>query len=252
MLRPPTLLARGLEPLVNALWVFFIVWSIVVAALWMGGERAVDSIAHSDLRAAANVVAGASDTLWLVLASANLYLHLAEREGLPRARFIALAIGVTAGALAACSTWTSYPLGAVFYTSKLGTKLGPLPLGWPLLWFAIIVSGRELIGRIFRRMNETSLAVATGTLAALTDLNLEPIATKIRLYWFWYVAGSHDPSPPLWRNSATWFVAATALAWLLREHKISSLRSNSWRPGAILVVINTIFSLAHLRQAIFG
>ncbi len=252
MLRPPSLVVRGLEPLVHALWTFFIVWSVIVAGLWMGGEQAIASITHADLRAAATLLASAADSLWLVLAAANLYLHLAEKEGLARARLITFTIGLTAGGLAACSAWSGYPLGAVFYTTRLGMKLGPVPLGWPLLWFVIIVAGRELAARAFPRVSERALAAITGGLALLTDLNLEPIATKFRLYWFWYAAGSHEPSPVLWRNGATWLVAATALAWLLRDRKVAPLRPLSWRPGLILVIVNVLLLLGHLRSLLFA
>lgn len=252
MLRPPSLVVRGLEPLVHALWTFFIVWSVIVVGLWMGGEQSIASIAHPDLRAAATLLVRAADALWLVLAAANVYLHLAEKEGLPRARLIAFTIGLTAAGFAACSAWTGYPLGAVFYTTRLGMKLGPVPLGWPLLWFVIIVGGRELAARVLPKVSERALATITGGLALLTDLNLEPIATKFRLYWFWYVAGSHEPSPVLWRNSATWLFAAIALAWLLRDRKVASLHSPSWRPGLILIIFNVMLLLAHLRRMLFA
>lgn len=249
--RPPSLLARSLEPLVNSLWVLFVVWTVLVVGLWLGGDAAIASINHRDLRAAATLVAGASDALWLVLAAANVYLHLAERNGLTRARVIALTIGLTAASLAACSAWTGYPLGAVFYTVRLGMKLGPVPLGWPLLWLVVVVGGYELAAWAFPRASERLLSGITGGLAVITDLNLEPIATKFRLFWFWYVAGTHQPSPPLWRNTACWFVGVAFLAWLLRERRVGTPPPSNRRPAAIFLILNIVLILGHLRGALF-
>lgn len=249
MLRSPSLLARAIEPLISALWLFFLVWSVIVGVLWLGGEQAVAGIGNEGLRAAATLIVKASDSLWLLLAVANLYLHLAELHGLARARILALMIAIAAVGIAACSAATGYPLGSVFYTTRLGMKLGSVPLGWPLLWIVVVVGGRELAARLFPRASHNALAVITGGFAVLTDLSLEPIATKSRLFWFWYASGTHLPSPPLWRNYAVWFAAASALAWMLREQKLGSVRPPLWRPGLVLVIINLLLIVEHLRSA---
>lgn len=249
---PPSLLARSLEPLISALWLFFLVWTAIVAVLWLGGSEIVAGIANPGLRSAATLILQASDAIWLVLAAANLYLHLAETEGLARARIIALAIATAAGAIATASAWTGYPLGSVAYTTRLGMKLGPVPFGWPILWFVIVVGSRGLAARILPRASHRILAGFTGGIAFLTDLNLEPVATKVRLYWFWYLSGSHLPSPPPWPNYACWFLVAAALAGLIREQKLASSGSESWRPALIVVVLNAMLLLGHLRAAFGG
>ena len=252
MLHPPPLLARALEPLISAVWLFFVVWSVVVAVLWMGGEQAVPFIANDGLRAAAMVVVKASDTLWLLLAAASLYLNLAAEHGLARARVLALTIVVVAGVIAASSTATDYPLGSVVYTTRLGMKLGPVPLGWPLLWFVVVVGGRELAALIFPRASHAWLALLTGAGGLLMDLNLEAIATKFRLFWFWYVSGTHQPASPLWRNYAVWFIATGALAWLLREPSVAAPRPSSRRPAMVFVIVNLLLLVGHLRAAFSG
>lgn len=252
MSRQPSLLARTLEPLINALWVLFLVWTVVVAAVWLGGEQAVTSISNSGLREAAILVTRAGDAVWLVLGAANVYLRLAEKEGLARARLQALVIAGSAGLVAACSAWTSFPLGAVFYTTRLGMKLGPVPLGWPLLWLIVIAGGREIAARTFPRASERMLALITGGIGLLTSLNLDSIATKVRLYWFWYVPDTHQPSVVLWRNNATWFLAMAILAMLLREQKVATVRPAFGRPAAILVIFNIMLIIGHLREALRG
>lgn len=250
MFRPSSLLAQALEPLISALWLFFLLWSFVVAALWLGGEQVVADIANEGLRTAATLVVKASDSLWILLAASNLYLHLAARHGLPRARMVALGIAGTAIAVAACSAATGYPLGSVFYTTRLGMKLGSVPLGWPLLWFVTVISGRELAAQFFPRVSHGVLASITGGCGLFTDLNLEPIATKVRLFWFWYLPGTHQPSPPLWRNYVVWFAVTTVLAWLIREQKVVPTRSPSWRPALVLVVVNLLLIVGNLNSAL--
>ncbi len=251
MPRAPSLLARSLEPLVSALWMFFLVWSAIVAALWMGADEWLPAISNTGLRSAATLVSRAGDAIWLLLAAANLHLHLAQKEGLNRARIVAASIVAVAAGLAASSAWTGYPLGPVFYTTRLGPKLGPVPLGWPLLWFVTVISSRELAARILPRASHRAIALCAGAGALLTDLNLEPIAAKVRLFWFWYLPGSHLPSPPLWRNYATWFIAASALAWFARDQKVVTSR-DSWRPAIVVVIVNFVLILGHLRAARLG
>ena len=45
MARRDSLLARWLEPLASTLWYFFLVWTALVAAVWVGGISA-DHIAE--------------------------------------------------------------------------------------------------------------------------------------------------------------------------------------------------------------
>ncbi|HYR58875.1 MAG TPA: carotenoid biosynthesis protein [Chthoniobacteraceae bacterium] len=252
MPRAPSFLARSLEPLVGSLWMFFIVWSAILAALWLGLEQWLPAIPDRGLRAAALLVSGTGDAIWLLLAAANLYLHLAEKDGLNRARLVVAVIVASSAAIAASSAWTGYPLGAVYYTARLGPKLGPVPLGWPMLWFVVVISGRELAARIFPRASHRVLALCAGAGALLTDFNLEPIATKARLFWFWHLPGSHLPSPPLWRNYACWFLGASALAWFAREQRVGSPGRASWRPALVVIIVNFMLILGHLRAAFAG
>jgi uncharacterized membrane protein len=248
-MRAPPLLARILEPLLTTLWPLFVVWSAVVATLWIAGEQWVPTIGDAGLRAAITLAVRGSDTVWLVLGAANLYLHVAQTEGLLRARLIGLSIGAAALAVAAGSVWKGYPLGAVFFTSRLGLKIGPVPLGWPLLWFITVVGGREVCARIFPRASHAQLAVATGVFAMLTDLNLEPIATKLRFFWFWYAPGTHLAGAASWHTYATWFLVGSALAWLIRDQRIGSARRASLRPAAVPLIVNGMLLLGHACSA---
>lgn len=252
MPRPPSLLSRALEPLAAARWTFFAVWSVVVGTLWFLGDGWTDAMPDSGLRSAAMAVAGAADLVWLLIGSVNLYLHLVEREGLARARMLAAIIVVSAWGVAAASVRYGYPLGFVIYTSRLGSKLGMVPLGWTLLWFVIGVSGRALVALVLPAASIRTLAVCTGIVALLTDLNLESIATEARLYWFWLVAGTPIASTPPWRNFATWFVLAAFLAWSHRDERRPVTGRPAWKPALVLVVFNVLLLTAHLRRVLVG
>jgi hypothetical protein len=250
MSRPPSLLARSLEPLIGVLWPLFLVWTAIVAGLWMAGDEWPAAISNPGLRAALALVARFADAVWLVLAATSVHLHLAEKEGLARARLVGAVVLVVAGGLAAASVWSGQPLGHLVFTSRLGLKFGPVPLGWPLLWLIVVVGGRDLAGRIFPRAGHGALALVTGLFALLTDLNLEPIATGFRWYWFWYEPATRGLVAASWQNYAVWFVAASALAWFAREHRMASPRPPSWRPALAFIFLHLLLLAGHLRAVL--
>ncbi len=256
MARGDSILARGLEPIFGLLWPLFLVWTGVVALLWTTGldaDQITAAIANPGLREGVLVIFRSADVLWLLLAAANLYVALAERVGIATARVWAAGIIVTGSVLAVTSVRTGWPLGPVIYTTRLGMKLGPVPLGWALWWFVVIIGARLLAERLLPRASHSQLALATGSLAFLTQLNLEPLAWKVRLFWFWYAPGTHLASAPLWRNYATWWLVPTALAFVLRERQVAAMaHAATGRPAAILILVNIIFVVTHLAVALRG
>jgi len=247
MKRHPSHLLHDLEPLVRTLWPIFLFWSAVTAALWWTGEAWIGRIDNPGLRAAVSFIFRSADAVWLLVAALNLYLELAQREGIARARVVSLVVFSVAGAVAWASVATGYPLGSVVYTTQLGARLGVVPLGWPLLWFVIVLGARALITHLRPRMGHAGISFTAGFIALLTDFNLEPLATKFRLYWFWYVPGTTSPAPPPWTNYATWFLVAVALAWFARERQIASTRFGSTRAASIIVITNAVLLTGHLR-----
>ncbi len=250
MHRQSSLLSRSLEPLVHALWPLFVGWSAAVAVLWWIGDSWIEHLANPGLRTAVAFLVHSADAAWLLLAALNLYLDLAAREGIARARMIALVVFTSALAIAWASAATSYPLGSVVYTGRLGARIGPVPLGWLLLWFVVVLGGRAFLMHLWPRLSHAAISVLAGLVALLTDLSLEPLATKLRLYWFWYATGTTTPTLPLWRNYATWFALAAALAWFAREQKLARARGNTRRPAAVIVIINSVFLTGHVRGLI--
>jgi uncharacterized membrane protein len=255
---PPrdTILARSLEPLAALVWPLFIVWTAMTALSWVTGldeERVRAAIANPALREALLVVFRSSDTIWLLLAAANLYVAAAERAGLATTRVWALIVFATAAVIAFASVQTGWPLGPVLYTTRLGMKLGPVPLGWLLWWFVVVIGGRMLAERLLPRASHAKLALATGTLALLTQVNFDPLAWKLRAFWLWDVPGLPSVGLPLWRSYATWWLVPTALAFVLREREVATTaRPPTWHAAQILIVMNAIFILTHLAVAFRG
>ena len=87
--RQPSLRARVLEPFSACLWTLFILWTVLVAAVWMTGFGNVEldqRVTNPGLRSALEFVLGSLDAAWFVLAGANVYLALVETESLAVAR----------------------------------------------------------------------------------------------------------------------------------------------------------------------
>ena len=225
MIRRETFFTRSFEPLVGSLWPLFIIWTVVAACLWTSGigeQEIRNSVANPGFRDALVVIVNAADTIWLILATTNLYLALAERIGLGDARLWTLAILATATVVAAASVRTGWPIG-----------------------------GRALATRLLPRASHLQIAAATGALALLTAINLEPLASKVRFFWFWYVPGAHVAGQAPWRNYITWWLVATALAFFLRERKVvATPHPSSTRPALVLILFNAVFLVAHLALAI--
>lgn len=256
MLRRGSILARGLEPLAGMVWPVFVGWTCLVALLWISGvdgEPIAAGIANRGLRDALLAIVHAADFVWLLLGAVILYLALAERVGLTTARLWAMIIFATASVIALASVYTGWPLGSIFYTARLGGKLGPLPMGWPLWWFVAVIGSRMLAERCWPRASHHRLAAATGVLAALSQVNLEPLASKVRLFWHWYERGTHLATTNPLSSYLTWWLAATGLAFLLREPRVAAHpRPPSFRPLLVLPLLNAVFLLTHLAMALRG
>lgn len=246
------LVARALEPLISGLWIFFLIWTAWIACVWslpIGDAALGKWIGNRELRAALAWVIAIGDIAWITLAAANIYLWLAEAEGLSTARRWALIVGGGAAALGAVSALSGFPLGAIQYSRQLGMKLGPVPIGLPLLWFALVIGARQTVLRCRPRATPWPLALGTGALVLITDASLEPVAAKLRGFWFWSAEIPSLPplfSPP-WTNYAAWFLIAGALAFALREERVAgSSRANSLRPVAVFLLFNGVCLAANL------
>ncbi len=265
----PSPLARYLQPLAGGLWIGFLLWTMLVGVVWLSGfgeaeaaEWAQRRFLTPDQRAAGQSAPMGEtmgsllrmvDPLWMVLAAANAYLCLVQARGLATARRWALGIFAAAFAIGALSASTNWPLGPIRFTERLGWRLGPVSLGWPLLWVVVLLGARELSQRLFARASHGQIAIATGFLALATDLNLEPIAWKVRVFWLWYPARLPTPEWPPVQNALTWLLAAAGIAYLLRAPEV--IRAGGPRipkAAVILLILNALCLATHLARWLAG
>ena len=100
---------------------------------------------------------------------------------------------------------------------------------------------------VWPRASHGRVAAATALLALATDANIEPLVRQTRLWWRWHPADEDAMPLAPWTNYATWFFAALALAWLMRERSVvPRVARRPWKPAAVLLVLNNVFLLAHL------
>lgn len=250
--RRSSYLTRALEPLAGSLWILFLVWSALVAVVWVfgiDGANLKSRVGSPDLFRAIEWFLRALDPAWIALAAVNIYAAVAESEGLATTRRWALIVVGGSAAMAWCSVRTGYPLGIIHFTAHLGAPLGQVPFAVPLLWLSVVFGGRELALRLLPRASHNQIALATGVLALGTACNLEPLACHLRWWWVWDVAETHALSVAPLRSYATWLVASALFAWFMREENVATETSRRSRiPPAAFVLMNAIFLLTHLAR----
>lgn len=252
--RQTSLLARAMEPFSTSLWTLFLVWTAIVAVVWIGEIGDVDlqqRVANAGLRSALEFFLRTLDAAWFVIAAANVYLALVDEESLAVARRWASIVFFGAWLVSALSVWTTFPLGAIHYTARLGMKIGPVPFGLLLMWFAFVVGARTLAMHFAPRAGHIRVSIAVGLLVALAAANLDPLAWKFRALWLWRPAAA--PALAFAKNIGTWFLAAFGFALAMRETRVASTAFASFpRSAIVFLTFNAIFLLTHLARAFRG
>jgi hypothetical protein len=258
-------LGRWLEPFAAALWIFFLLWTVLVAVVWTLRIGNAEMLAWSQhlfnrppLETGARLTAFQMsllsalrwiDPTWAVLAAANAYAFTASREGLDVARRWAGLILVSVALIAWFSAKTSWPLGPLRYTDLLGPRIGPVPLGLPLLWVAVVLGARDFVLRLRPALSQAPLALGMGVLAVLFELALEPLASKERVFWLWPPGSvpAHLGAPV--QSYATWFCVSAGLAFLLREKQVATIAPPATRsPAAVYVLMLAVLLLGDLTR----
>jgi hypothetical protein len=239
-----SLLTRWLEPAASALWILFFLWSAIVTAVWhfgLGEAEVQREIRPADLSSAVIWLLEAMDGFWILLAAANVHLAVASGEGLSAARrWAATCLGfVWVAATMASKT------GYVHYTDRLGMHLGQVPLGLPLLWFAIVLGSRATALWLLPRFGYAIVAALTGILSLATDLNLEPIARNLRVWWLWHPGVIPEPAWPPAGNALLWLFVPAGLVLLFPEATVPKSPNASTRPWIIFAALNVVLLLGH-------
>jgi hypothetical protein len=224
----PTSTRRASQRLAASLWILFLLWTVLVALVWTLRIGEAEVLAWSQrlwhlppletgapLRPRQAALAGFLrwiDPTWAVLAAANAYTFTARREGLDVARRWAGMILAGVALVAWVSAKTAWPLGPIRYTDLFGPRLGPVPMGLPLLWLAVLLGARDLVLRLRPALSQVPLALGVGALCLIFETALEPLASKERVFWLWPPGSvpAHLGAPV--QSYATWFCVSAALA----------------------------------------
>lgn len=241
----PSALARWLEPIAGSLWILFVVWTVIVAAVWLSGfgeaPRGEGPVTHADFKAALAWALRALDPLWILLAAANIYLSLAASEGLRAARRWAGMILLVALGVCVLSLVTRWPLGPISFPRRLGMQIFGVPFGVPLLWFILVAGGREVVARVLPRASHLQMALLTGLLAAASACLMEPIAREDRAWWLWR-EGLSVVGVPL-RNFLTWGIVSAGLAYAFRPRLVPLPGAERWKVIATWAALHLVFLL---------
>jgi uncharacterized membrane protein len=247
--RESSLLSRWLEPLASGLWILFLLWTGLILLVWLASIGDVElerAVRNPDLRGALQWCLRAGDSVWMLLACANCYLALAAADGLTEIRKRAAITLAAAWAVSALSAEMGVPLGAIHYTTRLGVQVGPVPFGTILLWFVVVFGARSTALHFAPRASHMQVALFTGVLAALSDLNFEAIAWKVRVWWLWYPALVPAPAWPPQSNFLTWLLLPMALAYSFRGREVvRNPAAGQTRPAMVFGLVNGVFLLAH-------
>jgi len=237
------------------LWIVFGIWSAIGAAVMAsGGLGAIGSIAEGDrFFGILDAFDRHADAIWMFLAGAVLFVELAKCWGARSTLIHFVVIGIITGALETIGVLTGFPFGDYEYTNRYGFRLaGILPFAIPVAWFVVVGAGLAITERLSRgRKGPVAKAGVVAVLAVLTDINLEPVAWKVRGYWHWYTGSewadkaNQIPSYPPIENYISWAVIAFGLA-LVCAFLPRSQANHSLRPFYVLLILNTVLVAAHL------
>lgn len=248
---PPTR-RRFPRNLSDGVWLLFVVWTAVgfiVMPLGITGAQARAWAAPFGLGDLAEEFLHISDAVWMLLAAVTVYLHAVASEGLTTARRQAGIILLASTVFEWIGARTGFPFGPYEYTGNFGPRIGGVvPMAIPLAWLVVVLTGRSLMLWLRPTAGRCEIAAGVAGVALLTDLNLEPVAWRIREYWLWYP--QQPQHPPLWpplQNYAAWLVLSFALALVLpADHSLRPRRPGRTRPILVLCLLNTLLAVVHL------
>ena len=179
----------------------------------------------------------------LVIALLALLTGIAAHAGWGRALAAAGWTVVVGGGAEILGLYVTWPFGRYEYTDWWlpfvvlpNGRLYPLLL--PVAWFLAIAVCYLMLAR---RLRGWALVLGTAALAALVDLALEPVITRVVLLWHWL-----EPTPLLgapYRNVTGWLLTAGAAAAGLQALQIWRARElvyPTWMFAAGLCAITVI------------
>jgi uncharacterized membrane protein len=188
--------------------------------------------------------------LWTLAAAASmvgLSRRLPEQNVLMSAAIIA---GLSLG-IAVVGDRTAIPYGPRVYSDHLGGWILGVPWPVPLMWIAIMVTGRGVARLIMRPWRKTTyygfwVIGLTCLLALWLDIGLEPFAARVKRYWLWQASPDvwHWHSAP-WTNFLGWFVTAVSILgfttpWLINKQPVK--QPTDYHPLVVWLLLNFYFA----------
>jgi hypothetical protein len=236
----------------SLLWPLYLVWSGCLVAVWTLGIGEVElqsAVAHPDLRAALQAVLRLIDPLWITLGFYHIYGALVLQAGISRARRWIGAGLLVCVLISWISSSTSWPLGPVHFTERLGKRFGPVPLCLPLLWLTLFLGARATAARLLSGALPKAVPALTAALACASGLLIDPVAWKQRSWWLWYPADVHAPAAAPWTAPVTFFAASYLAATVMRG---SARAIAPRRETSIPIVVFAVVQAAFLAPRLFA
>jgi len=130
----------------------------------------------------------------LVLLAVFVTLNLLRREFGRRDAIKAITVIAAGSTLATLiSVKTGFPFGWFLYTERLGSQLiSGLPWVVPAGWLLLVLNAYLICSAIFAEFRlenprdaDLLVVIISSLVVALMALVIEPVASNVRLYWFW-------------------------------------------------------------------
>jgi hypothetical protein len=256
---PRSLLARSLEPLVAILWGLFFASSAWLAVVWLGPvtptslgfslQPGAPPPPNADFRTAFLLFAQNADLIWMSLAVVNLHLLVTKANGLATARaWLAFTAG-SAFLLGWLNVTTRIPFGAMAFGEGLGGKVFGVPIGWPLLWAAVVIAARESVLWLRPKLSHAAVSFASALVVFTTIANVEPTARHLRGWWDWFIDIPRNASGVHAWAWVAWFFWPWLVVFCMREKDVvAGAGPRSVRPAIILGMLNFVALVAHYRR----
>ncbi|RYD74035.1 MAG: carotenoid biosynthesis protein, partial [Verrucomicrobiaceae bacterium] len=241
-------------PLAGSLWIFFLVLSVIIAPIWafdLGEAQIRTSLRGKELQTALLWLSHILDITWVTVAAAIVYSESVRAVGIATARRWALVVLAVSWVAAAASVRSGWPVGFLHFTGRLGFLLGSVSFGWLLLWCVVVLGGRELALTVFPRASHAAISVLVGSLAGLTDLSLEPLASKTRAWWLFLEKSPAIPLPGPIQSALSWFLIATVLGWTMRGPTVVKRPASGLPKSAqVFLILHILLLAAHLGRTL--
>jgi putative membrane protein len=199
------------------------------------------------------------DVVFLLLAAAVTFLHSAHLCGARATVKITIIILAVSACAEIIGAVTGYPFGRYHYTENLGPKIfGIMPAIIPFCWLTIVLNSFWVSYFIFQEeladpSVKFSMIVTGAFLAVVTDLNLEPVASMVKLYWIWLDGGAGYYGIPGINFFGWWLISFFMLNLAFpRLPKDLRLPAAPWPAYFILASVNLLFAIINYRAGFYA